>query len=243
MRRFSLILGLVFLLAAALQAAAQSNSADVAHLHVQLIFPSSDLYSGGHGQTGNQAGLYFKLEPGWHVYWRNPGDSGEPPHIHWTLPSGLTASPMQFPAPKRLPLGPLMDFGYEDEVLFPFRFDVAKVAKPGTAAPACQGGLAGLPRSLHSGQGGVGRKCSATSRRTAGQADLAGGSGALETPFKFTPSSSPVRRPCHLPAHACRVSSCCRNRTAGNAGRVLSRRPGHSRQPRAANAHAHGQRA
>ncbi len=133
MRRFSLILGLVFLLAAALQAAAQSNSADVAHLHVQLIFPSSDLYSGGHGQTGNRAGLYFKLEPGWHVYWRNPGDSGEPPHIHWTLPSGLTASPLQFPAPKRLPLGPLMDFGYENEVLFPFHFDVAKVAKPNSA--------------------------------------------------------------------------------------------------------------
>ena len=32
----------------------------------------------------------------------------------WTLPEGITAGPMQFPAPKRLPLGPLMDFGYEE---------------------------------------------------------------------------------------------------------------------------------
>jgi thiol:disulfide interchange protein DsbD len=129
MRSFRLIFALFFVLATGLSAFAASNSADVAHLHVQLIFPDSDLYLGGQ----NQAGLYFKLEPGWHVYWQNPGDSGEPPHIHWTLPSGLSASPLQFPAPKRLPLGPLMDFGYENEVLFPFHFDVAKAAKPSSA--------------------------------------------------------------------------------------------------------------
>jgi thiol:disulfide interchange protein DsbD len=40
---------------------------------------------------------------------------------------------MQFPAPKRLPLGPLMDFGYEDEVLFPLHLQVAKTVKPGPA--------------------------------------------------------------------------------------------------------------
>ena len=81
----------------------------------------------------NEAGLYFKLEPGWHVYWQNPGDAGEPPHLHWTLPDGITAGPLQFPAPKRVPLGPLMDFGYEDEVLFPFTFHVAQNVKPGPA--------------------------------------------------------------------------------------------------------------
>jgi thiol:disulfide interchange protein DsbD len=41
------------------------------------------------------------------------------------LPKGITAGPLQFPAPKRLPLGPLMDFGYEDEVLFPMNVNVA----------------------------------------------------------------------------------------------------------------------
>jgi len=55
---------------------------------------------------------------GWHIYGRTLADAGEPPHIQWTLPAGITAGPMQFPAPKRLPLGPLMDYGYEDEVLF-----------------------------------------------------------------------------------------------------------------------------
>ena len=129
LRRFRPIWALLGVLAIGMPAFAASNSADVAHLHVQLIFPDSDLYPGGQ----NQAGLYFKLEPGWHVYWQNPGDSGEPPDVRWTLPSGLTASSMQFPAPKRLPLGPLMDFGYENEVLFPLRFDVAKGSKPNSA--------------------------------------------------------------------------------------------------------------
>jgi len=117
------------MLAGGLPAGAASSSADVAHLHVQLVLPQSTLYPGG----PNSAGLYFKLEQGWHVYWQNAGDSGEPPRINWTLPEGIAASALQFPAPKRLPLGPLMDFGYEDEVLFPFSFDVPKSARPGPA--------------------------------------------------------------------------------------------------------------
>ena len=113
----------------ALAAGANTSSADAPHLHVQLVLPQDQLFPGG----PNQAGLYFKLEPGWHVYWKNPGDAGEPPHINWTLPAGVTASPLEFPAPKRLPLGPLMDFGYEDEVLYPFTFTVAPTVKNGPA--------------------------------------------------------------------------------------------------------------
>jgi len=113
----------------ALAAGVNTSSADAPHVHVQLVLPQDQLFPGG----PNQAGLYFKLEPGWHVYWKNPGDAGEPPSIHWTLPPGVTAGPMQFPAPKRLPLGPLMDFGYDDEVLFPLKFEVAPSAKTGPA--------------------------------------------------------------------------------------------------------------
>ncbi|MGO9323150.1 MAG: protein-disulfide reductase DsbD family protein [Terracidiphilus sp.] len=102
-------------------ALAVSNSADVPHVHVQLVFPIPHVFPGG---GTNNAGLYFKLEPGWHVYWLNPGDSGEPPRISWTLPNGFRVGPLEFPAPERLPLGPLMDYGYENEVLFPFQIDV-----------------------------------------------------------------------------------------------------------------------
>src|SRR3984957_3491481 len=78
-----------------------------------------------------QVGLVLTLEEHWHVYWINAGDSGEPPKITWTLPDGITAGPMQFPIPSRLPLGPLMDFGYEDEVAFPVQLTAANSVKPG----------------------------------------------------------------------------------------------------------------
>jgi thiol:disulfide interchange protein DsbD len=127
MRLSRVIFALSLLLAAGLPARAASSFSDADHVHVQLVVPVSLINLG----EGAHAGIYFKLEPGWHIYWKNPGDAGEAPHVEWTLPSGITAGPLQFPAPKRLPLGPLMDFGYEDEVLFPLTLDVAKTAKPG----------------------------------------------------------------------------------------------------------------
>ena len=83
------------LLTAAVSAFAASSSADLPHVHVQLISPERSSNPGA-----NNAGLYFKLEPGWHVYWKNPGDAGEPPHIKWTLtarnhrrPASVSQSP------------------------------------------------------------------------------------------------------------------------------------------------------
>ncbi len=90
------------------------------HVTVTLLVPPAQLAPG----ENFTAGLDFKMEQGWHVYWINAGDSGEPPNIKWTLPAGVTAGAMQFPPPRRLPLGPLMDFGYENEVVFPIPVDV-----------------------------------------------------------------------------------------------------------------------
>jgi thiol:disulfide interchange protein DsbD len=129
MHHTRLIFVLLALFASGLPALAASSSADAPHVHVQLIVVPQGLNRG----EAAEAGLHFKLEPGWHVYWKNAGDAGEPPHIKWTLPEGISAGALQFPAPSRLPLGPLMDFGYEDEVLFPLTLHVAKTAKPGPA--------------------------------------------------------------------------------------------------------------
>ena len=131
MRRLLLAISGVLSLAAALPVFAASSSADVDHLHVQLVIPDAAI--GVRSQPTN-AGLYFKLEQGWHVYWKNAGDSGEPPRIRWTMPAGITAGPLEFPPPSRLPLGPLMDFGYENEVLFPFTLtaDSSAVTGPTT---------------------------------------------------------------------------------------------------------------
>lgn len=97
------------------------------HLTAELVSYGTTVAPGG----TLQAGLILTMEEKWHVYWLNAGDSGEPPHIEWTLPPGLTAGPMLFPAPTRLPLGPLMDFGYEDTVGFPVLFTAAPTMKPG----------------------------------------------------------------------------------------------------------------
>jgi len=63
-------------------------------------------------------GLYFQLQKGWHIYWLNPGDSGEPPRIEWHLPAGLSAGAIEWPAPRHLEdSSNIVDYGYEDSVL------------------------------------------------------------------------------------------------------------------------------
>jgi thiol:disulfide interchange protein/DsbC/DsbD-like thiol-disulfide interchange protein len=97
------------------------------HLTVALTALSPQISIGGNTTIG----LVMQMDPHWHVYWINPGDVGEAPHIHWTLPSGISAGPLQFPAPQRLPLGPLMDFGYENQVAYPILLTASPSTKPG----------------------------------------------------------------------------------------------------------------
>ncbi|EIZ84961.1 thiol:disulfide interchange protein [Methylobacterium sp. GXF4] len=58
----------------------------------------------------------MQVKPGWHVYWRNPGDSGLPPEVTWTLPAGFNAGAIRWPAPERIAIATLMNYGYEGEV-------------------------------------------------------------------------------------------------------------------------------
>ncbi len=99
------------------------------HLTAELTSLSPQITPAG-TQT---IGLVLTIEEHWHVYWVNAGDSGEPPAIKWTLPKGFTVGPLQFPPPQRLPLGPLMDYGYEDQVAFPITVTAPANAKPGKA--------------------------------------------------------------------------------------------------------------
>jgi DsbC/DsbD-like thiol-disulfide interchange protein len=62
-------------------------------------------------------GFHFKLEKGWHIYWVNPGDSGQPPRITWQLPQGISAGEIEWPVPHKLGSKSVADFGYEGEVL------------------------------------------------------------------------------------------------------------------------------
>jgi thiol:disulfide interchange protein len=80
---------------------------------VQLISEVKTIQPG----TPFWVGLQFKPRPGWHTYWRNPGDSGAPTRIDWTLPNGFKAGELVYPYPERMPIGPLMNFGYKGENL------------------------------------------------------------------------------------------------------------------------------
>jgi thiol:disulfide interchange protein DsbD len=60
----------------------------------------------------------LKLNPGWHSYWINPGDSGVPTKLDWSLPPGWKVSPLVWPVPQRFTEGGMTSYGYADEALF-----------------------------------------------------------------------------------------------------------------------------
>ncbi len=62
-------------------------------------------------------GLHLRMKDGWHTYWQNPGDSGRATQIEWELPQGFEAGPIHWPAPERLMAGPVVNFGYQGEVV------------------------------------------------------------------------------------------------------------------------------
>ena len=119
--------------------AVQHPPVQAPHLSVALISARDGIFL-----VVAAGGLYFKLDKGWHVYWSNAGDSGEPPKIKLDAASReLPPIRCQFPVPQHLPLGPLMDYGYENEVVFPILLHADPTRlKLGNSA----GGLA--PRSI-----------------------------------------------------------------------------------------------
>ncbi len=61
--------------------------------------------------------MLFDLEQGWHVYWVNPGDAGDPPRIQWELPAGFRVGEVRWPVPSQIGSATLVDYGYEGHVL------------------------------------------------------------------------------------------------------------------------------
>ena len=71
-------------------------------------------------------GLQIAHQPEWHTYWKNSGDSGLPTLLEWQLPAGITAGDIAWPTPKKIPIGTLVNYGYENTVLLPVPLTVAK---------------------------------------------------------------------------------------------------------------------
>jgi thiol:disulfide interchange protein DsbD len=83
------------------------------HVRAELIAENLGLAAG----EDNWLGLRITPDQGWHVYWRNPGDSGLPTTLSWTLPAGFSAGAIQWPYPHRSALGDIVNYGYGEESL------------------------------------------------------------------------------------------------------------------------------
>ena len=75
-------------------------------------------------------GLQLAHQPKWHTYWKNSGDSGLPTQLTWTLPVGVMAGDIAWPAPKKIKIGSLTNFGYEDTVLLAVPLTITPAFKP-----------------------------------------------------------------------------------------------------------------
>jgi thiol:disulfide interchange protein DsbD len=71
-------------------------------------------------------GLQISHQSEWHTYWKNPGDSGLPTTLKWTLPAGVQAGEIAWPTPKKFPLGDLANYGYEAVVLLPVPIQIGQ---------------------------------------------------------------------------------------------------------------------
>jgi thiol:disulfide interchange protein DsbD len=128
---FALLIGI---LATQASTAAPSQSAADAddpspHSDAELV---SDVASVEPG-TPFTVALRLEMDNGWHSYWTNPGDSGQPTSISWTLPADFSAGDIQWPYPHRIDAGPLTSYGYSNEVLLLTEITPPEDLTPGTS--------------------------------------------------------------------------------------------------------------
>jgi DsbC/DsbD-like thiol-disulfide interchange protein len=69
------------------------------------------------------------IKPHWHTYWKNPGDSGLPTEITWTLPQGAKADPIVWPTPSLIDVSGIINYGFHDDILL-----LVKVTPPADAS-------------------------------------------------------------------------------------------------------------
>jgi thiol:disulfide interchange protein/DsbC/DsbD-like thiol-disulfide interchange protein len=114
-------------LAGTARAAAPATQGAGPQVRVELISETAAVEPGG----AFWVGIRQRIAPGWHTYWINPGDSGEAMTVAWDLPSGVTAGPLVWPHPERIPVGPAVSYGYSNEVVVLTRITAPAGLSPG----------------------------------------------------------------------------------------------------------------
>jgi thiol:disulfide interchange protein DsbD len=95
---------------------AASNPVETGHANASLITNLQDSQ-----QESFYIGVRLEMQEGWHTYWENPGDSGSPFDATWEVAEGVIVENVEWPTPITIPYPPLMTFGYEGDVVFPFK--------------------------------------------------------------------------------------------------------------------------
>ncbi|MDO8605256.1 MAG: protein-disulfide reductase DsbD family protein [Phaeospirillum sp.] len=113
----------------AMAAAGESAASDWAKSESGQVRLISAVTAAGTAPT-LRLGLQFKLEPGWKIYWRSPGDAGYPPKLDWSGSTNLGAPSLRWPAPHRFVLAGLQNHGYVDEVVLPLEAPIAAPGQP-----------------------------------------------------------------------------------------------------------------
>ncbi|MGW8267910.1 MAG: protein-disulfide reductase DsbD domain-containing protein, partial [Longimicrobiales bacterium] len=127
---WGLLLALVFAVAA-LPGGLRAQGEDPSPHSDAWIVPEGTSIQPG---TPFTVAIRFEMEPGWHNYWRNAGDSGLPTTLDWDLPPGFTAGEIQWPFPERIVVYPLVDYGYSGEVALLVDLSPPTDLSPGASA-------------------------------------------------------------------------------------------------------------
>lgn len=101
--------------------------AQAAHTRVTLLLSATTAKPG----DTILAGVDLQMDPGWHTYWKNPGEAGIPTAIKWDLPPGVTPGDIQWPLPHKLPPADVTTYGYLDEVMLIVPLKLSPDLKPG----------------------------------------------------------------------------------------------------------------
>lgn len=109
-------------------AAAPSDRSSTDEVSVRLLSAARTVQP---GQT-LLLGFEQRIAPHWHTYWRNPGDSGQPTSLQWTLPEGAQAGDILWPTPQRFDVGPLTNYGYETQTVLLTELKLPASLKPGS---------------------------------------------------------------------------------------------------------------
>jgi thiol:disulfide interchange protein DsbD len=122
------IAGIILLATSATTAVAQVGRDRGQHVAASLVGESRNVVPGRQLHLA----LRQQIAPGWHTYWSNPGESGLPTTIDWSLPQGFEAGPILWPTPERFTAGPVVGYGYKDEVLLPIMIEVPEALRLGS---------------------------------------------------------------------------------------------------------------